>query len=82
LIGPLLESQGYNAIVTTVDVRTKGIKLKPSNVILFTMRMVCIRRDQVYREEGLLRKVNSDHGPQFMSRFMKDLYTLIRVEGN
>jgi hypothetical protein len=34
MIGPLLESQSYNAIVTMVDVKTKVVKLEPADVMI------------------------------------------------
>jgi transposase InsO family protein len=34
------------------------------------------------QEEGLLAKVISDRGPQFVSRFVKELYQILGIEGN
>jgi hypothetical protein len=53
LISPLLESWGYNAIITIVDLRMKGIKLEASSMALSTMGTVHIMRDRVYQEEGV-----------------------------
>jgi transposase InsO family protein len=82
LIGPLLESRTYDAIVTMMDTRTKAIKLEPANVMITAMGVAIIMRNWVYREEGLLAKVISDQGPQFVSRFVKELYGLLGIEGN
>ena len=38
--------------------------------------------DHVYRDHGLPRKVVSDRGPQFVSKFTKALYQLEGVKGN
>jgi transposase InsO family protein len=46
------------------------------------MGAVVIMRDQVYHKEGLPAKVYSDQRPQFVSRFMKHLYTLLGIEEN
>ena len=41
-----------------------------------------IYRDQVFRLHGLPRKIISDRGPQFESKFMNDLYRLLGITGN
>jgi hypothetical protein len=60
LIGPLPESQTYNAIVTMVDTKTKAIKLEAANVTITAMGAAVVMRDRVYHEEGLPLKVVSD----------------------
>jgi hypothetical protein len=82
LIGPLPESRTYNTIITMVDMKTKGIKLEPSNVMIMAMGAAVVMKNRVFREEGLPLKVISDRGPQFISNFMKELYRLLGVEGN
>jgi hypothetical protein len=44
------------------------------------MGAAMVMRDHLYREEGLLAKVYSDQGPQFISRFMKEFYKLVGIE--
>jgi hypothetical protein len=82
LIGPLPESWTYNAIVTMVDTKTKAIKLEPGNVTITAMGAAVIMKNRVFREEGLLAKVISDRGPQFICNLMKELYKLLKIEGN
>jgi hypothetical protein len=82
LIGPLLESQTYNAIITMVDTKTKAIKLEPGNVMVTAMGAAIIMKNRVFKEEGLPLKVISDRGPQFVSSFMWELYTLLGIKGN
>jgi hypothetical protein len=82
LIGPLPESRTYDAIVTMVDTKMKAIKLEVANVTISTLGAAVVMRDRVYQEEGLLHKVISDRGLQFMSRFVQELYKLLGVEGN
>jgi transposase InsO family protein len=41
-----------------------------------------VLKNHVFHEEGLPVKVISDRGPQFVSRFMKELYSLLGIEGN
>ena len=38
--------------------------------------------DRVFKDVGIPRKVISDQGPQFVSRFMKELCCRLRVERN
>jgi transposase InsO family protein len=82
LIGPLPESQTFNTIVMIIDTWTKGIKLKPVNITISAMGAAIVMQDHVYQEEGLPSKVYSDRGPQFISKFMKELYKLLGIKGN
>jgi hypothetical protein len=82
LIGPLPKSRMYDMIVTMVDTRTKAIKLEPANMTITAMGTVMVMKNRIFREEGLPSKVYSNWGPQFISRFMRELYQLIGVEGN
>jgi hypothetical protein len=82
MIGPLPESRTYNAIVTMVNIKTKAIKLEPADITIMAHGIVVIMKNRVFHEEGLLAKIISDRGPQFVSRFMKELYQLLGVEGN
>jgi hypothetical protein len=66
MIGPLPESCTYNAIVTMVDVKTKVIKLEPADITITARGIMVIMKNRVFREEGLLAKVISDRGPQFV----------------
>jgi hypothetical protein len=74
MIGSLPESR-YNAIVTMVDVKTKAIKLEPADITITARGIAVVLKNWVFHEEGLPVKVISDRGPQFMSRFMKELYS-------
>jgi transposase InsO family protein len=82
MIGPLPESRTYNVIVTMVDVKTKAIKLKPADITITTRGIAVVLKNRIFCEEGLPAKVISDRGPQFVSRFMKELYELLGIEGN
>jgi transposase InsO family protein len=82
LVRPLPESRLFNTIITMVNTRMKAIKLEPANIMISAMGATVVMRNQVYQEEGLPVKVISDHRPQFMSRFMKELYGLLGIEGN
>jgi transposase InsO family protein len=65
-----------------VDIKTKAIKLELVDVTIMAKGIAIMMKNRVFREEGLPAKVISDREPQFVSRFMKELYSLLRVEGN
>ena len=74
LIGALPESQGYDAICVFVDRFTKQIHVMPTSVTATSEGMAKLYKDHVFRLHGLPHKIIHDRGPQFDSRFMRDLY--------
>ena len=82
LIGPLPESRGYNAILVIVDKFTKRLTLEPTTTELSSQGAAKILIERIYRNHGLPEKIISDQGPQFVSKFMKEVYRLLRIEGN
>lgn len=82
LIGPLPESKGFNSIAVFVDRHSKMIHLAPTTVELTSEGMARLFRDHVFKLHGLPRKIISDRGPQFASKFMKDFCTLAGIEQN
>src|ERR1700719_2008032 len=82
IIGPLPLSHGHNAILVIVDKFTKWTLIEGIGMDLTGLGAARILRDQVFREHGVPHKVVSDRGPQFVSRFMKEFYTMIGVKAN
>ena len=82
LIGELPESSGYNAICVIVDKFSKQIHAIPTTTKITAQGMARLYRDHVFWLHGLPRKIIHDRGPQFESRFMKDFYKLVGIEGN
>ncbi|SJL13411.1 uncharacterized protein ARMOST_16854 [Armillaria ostoyae] len=41
-----------------------------------------ILRDEVYAKYGMPVTVISDRGPQFVSKFLQDLYKMLDIKGN
>jgi hypothetical protein len=82
VIRPLLLSKGKNGILIIINRFTKRMITEVINMELSSEGAARIMRDRVFWDHGLLMKVISDHGPQFVSGFMKELYHLLRIEGN
>jgi transposase InsO family protein len=68
--------------VTMVDIKTKAIKLEPADITITARAAAVVMKNRVFQEEGLPVKVISDRGPQFIRRFMKELYAMLGIEGN
>ena len=82
LIGELPESQGYNAICVFVDRFSKQIHVIPTSTECNALGMAKLFRDQVFRHHGIPKKFISDRGPQYESRFSRELYRLLGIEKN
>ena len=81
-IGPLPESQGYNAIMVVVDRFTKGAHFIPTTIEITSLGTAKEFRDHVFVHHGLPRKIISDRGTQFVSAFMTDLFKLLGMAAN
>ena len=82
LIGPLPESKGKNAIMVIIDWFSKMIQLFPILTKITSQGMAKIFRDEIFKLHDIPKKVISDWGPQFISSFMKELYSQLQIEGN
>src|SRR5258708_1026468 len=72
MIGELLDSKGYNAILVVVDHLSKRIHAIPTVTQLFL--------EHVWHHHGLPEEVISDCGSAFVSNFSHDLATLLGVK--
>ena len=82
LISPLPESHGKNAIMVIVDRFSKMIRLFPTTTEITSQGVAKIFCDEVFKLHRIPHKVISDRGPQFVSSFMKELYSQLQIEGN
>ena len=82
LIGPLPESQGYNAILVIVDWLSKAIKLEATHLELTAEGFARILRDRVFRDHGLPRRIIHDRDPRFVAKYLKELFRLIGIDQN
>ena len=72
IIGPLPKSNGKDAIVVIVDIFTKIIRLKVTITNISSEEIAKIYWDEIWKLYGVLKKILSDRGPQFASRFMEE----------
>ena len=82
LVGPLPESQGYNAILTIVDWLSKAVKFEPTNLELNSPGFARILRDRVIRDHGMFKRIIHDRDTRFTSAYTRDLLTLLGSEQN
>ena len=73
IIGPLPESNGFNAILLVIDQFSKMIHLIPTTTELSTKGLIDIYLKQIWKLHGIPKKITSDRGPQFASELMKEL---------
>ena len=71
IIGPLLESNGKDAIVVIMDRFTKMVRLKATTTNISLKEIAEIYRDKIWKLHGILKKILSNRRPQFTLRFME-----------
>ena len=72
MIGPLLSSNGINAILVIVDWFIKMIRLKAITTTISSERIAKIYRDEIWKLYRVPRTILSDWGPQFVLKFIED----------
>jgi len=72
IVGPLSKSNGMDAIVVIVDQFTNIIQLKTTMTNISSEGMAKIYKDEIWKLHRVLRKILSDQGLQFASKFMKE----------
>ncbi len=82
MIGELPESGGYNVISMFVDHLTKRLHIIPTHTTLTSEGMARIYREHIFPIHGMLQQMIHNQGPQYQSRFIKELYRLLGIEGN
>src|SRR5260221_401768 len=80
MIGELLDSKGYNAILMVVDHLSKQIHAIPTVTSLDSAGVAQLFLEHVWCHHGLLEEVISDRGPAFMSNFSCELAALLGVK--
>ena len=80
LIGPMVPLKGKDMILVIVNWFSKKAYFLPCNTTITSQGVANLYRDHILKEQGLPQKVISNGGPQFVSRFMKELYKNLRIE--
>jgi len=73
IIGSLPKSNGMDTIVVIVDKFTKMIHLKATTTNISSEGITKIYQDDIWRLHRIPRKVLSNKGPQFASKFIEEL---------
>ena len=69
-----------DAIVVIVDRFTKIIQLKATTMNISLEKIVRIYRDKIWKLYGVPKKILSNRGPQFASRFMEELTKALGIK--
>ena len=80
IIRPLSRSKDKDTIVVIVDQFTKMIRLKATTIIVSSEEIARIYQNDIWKLHGVPQKVLSNRGPQFTSKFMKDLMKALETK--
>ena len=76
----LLDSEGHDTVMVVVDSVTKQAHFMPTFTTITTARTAWLFIQQVWKHHGLRQKVVSNHGPQFVAEFTRELYRMLRIK--
>ncbi len=82
MVTGLPTSNGCDALLVIVDRFSKAIIPIACNIELSTEGWARILQDHIYTKHGMPQVVISDRGPQFVSKFMKELYRMLDITPN
>ncbi len=82
MVTGLPKSNGHNAILVIVDQFSKEIIPVACSTELSSEGWAKILCDEVYARHRMPQVIISDRGTVFVSKFMKDLYHLLQIQGN
>ena len=72
IIGPLPKLKEKDTIMVIMNRFTKMIRLKVTTTNIFLEEIAKIYQDKIQKIHGVPRKILSDRGPQFTSRFIEE----------
>jgi len=73
-------SSRHDAVITVVDSVLKWAHFIPTHTTVTAKGAARLFLYQVWKLHGLPKYVVSDHGPQFVARFTRELYQLLRIK--
>jgi transposase InsO family protein len=71
---------GFDAIVVFTDRLTKRVYIEPCNKSASARDLALIFFRTVFRNQGMPRILLSDNGPQFVSNFWKEFFSLLQTD--
>ncbi|KAG8703852.1 hypothetical protein FRC09_003909 [Ceratobasidium sp. 395] len=80
LIVQLPESEGFDAIFTVVDRLSKMVHFIPTTSNATAVDVANLFVNYVWKLHGLPNKTISDRGPNFNSKFLKQLYARLNIQ--
>ena len=75
----LPESSGYDTIMTVVDSVSKRVHFVLTHTTVTVEGAARLFLHHVWKLHGLPKRVISNHGPQFVASFTKELYRLLGI---
>jgi len=75
----LPESSGHDAVMTVMDSISKRVHFVPTHTTVTAEGAARLFLHYVWKLHGLLKRIVSDRGPQFVASFTKELYRLLGI---
>ena len=75
-------SNGYDAIVTYVDLYGKQAHFVPTTTTVDAAGIADIHYREIFRLHGIPNEFVSDRGPQFTAKFMRELYKKLGINAS
>ena len=83
MITDLPTSGGYDSILAVVDHSLmKGVILVPCNKTLMADQCMQLLLDNIYKQFGLMDKIISNRGPQFVAKSFLELLKLLKIKSS
>ena len=76
----LLESSRHDAVMTVMDAVSKRVHFIPMHTMVTAERAAKLFLHYIWKLHGLLKRVVSDRGFQFVASFTKELYRLLGIQ--
>jgi len=73
-------SSGHDAVMTVVDLVSKQAYFIPTHTTVIVKGAAWLFLHQVWKLHGLPKYVVSDHRPQFVARFTRELYCFLGIK--
>jgi len=75
----LPESSEHDTVMTVVDSVSKRVHFIPMHTTVTAEGAARLFLHYVWKLYGLLKRIVSNHGPQFVASFTKELYRLLGI---